>query len=305
MSQTGFRETTLQEVKNSSDSQALLIDLLPPEHFERRHLPGAKNACVYQVVFLDSVAQIVADKSLPIILYGAGAGAMDASVAAEKLTRAGYTDLAVFPGGIEAWAEAGLGLEGSVPQFLDPPYPVFSPQPKTYSMVDGRACLTWTGRNHNTSHHGSLSLSKAEMDFSQGIRGFFEIDMRSIANKNLEGDPLKEVLEGHLASDDFFFVSHFPSAVFTLSQAAPHPLASATNPNYNITGQLSLRGLSKSFSFPAHFRMLENGQIGLHANFDFDRTDWGIIYGSARFFRHLGMHLVYDQISLEARVVLA
>lgn len=39
------------------------------------------------------------------------------------------------------------------------------------------------------------------------------------------------------------------------------------------------------------------------AHFDIDRTKWGIIYGSARFFEYLGMHLVFDLISIQVRIV--
>jgi rhodanese-related sulfurtransferase len=33
-----------------SDRQ-IVLDVLPPEHFEARHIPGARNACVYEVTF--------------------------------------------------------------------------------------------------------------------------------------------------------------------------------------------------------------------------------------------------------------
>lgn len=42
----------------------------------------------------------------------------------------------------------------------------------------------------------------------------------------------------------------------------------------------------------------------VEAHFAIDRTNWGIIYGSARFFEHLGMHQVFDEISLCLRLVL-
>lgn len=37
-------------------------------------------------------------------------------------------------------------------------------------------------------------------------------------------------------------------------------------------------------------------------HFDIDRTRWGVICGSSRFFKHLGMHLVYDPISIQVRI---
>jgi len=39
---------------------------------------------------------------------------------------------------------------------------------------------------------------------------------------------------------------------------------------------------------------LTDEMIGIEAHFDIDRTKWDIIYGSSRFFEHLGMHLVFD-----------
>jgi rhodanese-related sulfurtransferase len=39
------------------------------------------------------------------------------------------------------------------------------------------------------------------------------------------------------------------------------------------------------------------------AHFDIDRTRWNVIYGSTRFFENLGMHLVFDLISFQVRIV--
>ncbi len=71
--------------------QILLIDLLPPSHFELVHLPHARNACVFEVAFLDNVAGWAPGKEDPLVVYGASARSADATTAVEKLTRAGYT----------------------------------------------------------------------------------------------------------------------------------------------------------------------------------------------------------------------
>ena len=41
----------------------------------------------------------------------------------------------------------------------------------------------------------------------------------------------------------------------------------------------------------------------MESHFDIDRTRWGITYGSPRFFERLGMHLVFDLISIQLRIV--
>ncbi len=65
-----------------------LIDTLPKEHYQKRHIPKAKNACVFEVSFMEQIAGIAADKNAEIVLYGSSIRSMDALTAAEKLERA-------------------------------------------------------------------------------------------------------------------------------------------------------------------------------------------------------------------------
>ncbi len=55
--------------------------------------------------------------------------------------------------------------------------------------------------------------------------------------------------------------------------------------------------------FPATISKLPDGAVTAEAHFDFDRTLWKIIYGSSRYYEHLGMHLVFDPISIRLRIV--
>ena len=61
--------------------------------------------------------------------------------------------------------------------------------------------------------------------------------------------------------------------------------------------------MSTGISFPATFNVLSEGNLTAEAHFDIDRTRWHIRYGSSRFFEHLGMHLVYDLISIQLHIV--
>ncbi len=54
--------------KIARDAQA--IHTLPADHFQCAHLPGARNACVYQVSFLNDIKAIVDKRDQPLILYG-------------------------------------------------------------------------------------------------------------------------------------------------------------------------------------------------------------------------------------------
>ena len=282
----------------------VLIDTLPGDHFAAVHLPGAANACVYEVTFPQQIEAIVRDLDAPAVLYGAGPGSMDAVVAAEKMLRMGYRHVTVFEGGIAAWTAAGYPLEGKYPAAADEPDPVFAFEDGTYPVVPETSLIHWTGRNANGRHYGTVALAGGAARAEGGeISGSFEVDMTSIQDIDLRGDELEPVLISHLKSDDFFFVRMFPTAVFTIRSVIPLDDATPTAANYEITGNLNLRGISKTLRFPATVNRLPDGGFAAEAHFDIDRTRWGVIYGSARFFKHLGMHKVYDVISFEVRLV--
>jgi polyisoprenoid-binding protein YceI len=299
-----IKPETLQEWM-SAGKAFHLIHTLPGDHYAHARIPGAAHACVYEVTFMDQVYAVTRDKEAPVVVYGDNADTMAATVAAEKLQRAGFVSVHVLTGGLQQWQAQGFDLEGSD---ADPPEDRGAPAPLTdgtYTLDLESSVIEWTGRNPNTQHHGTLSLSEGRLSVAGAtISGDFKIDMHTIRNVNLEGDELQPVLEAHLKSDDFFFVKLFPWARFHLKIAHPADEPTYTLPNYQIGGDLELRGVTAPLAFAANMLQMEDGSITADAHFDFDRTRWGIIYGSSRFFKHLGMHVVYDMISVQLKIKL-
>ena len=281
----------------------LLIDTLTSIHFEKVHLPGAHNACVFEVSFLEQVSDIVDDKSSEIVLYGSSSRSMDALSAAEKLRREGYENVSILNGGLEAWRTGGYELEGSQPDMTDPET-VLQLDDGTYAVDIGHSLIEWSGRNPNTKHYGTVGLKGGQVEVNRSvITGMFEIDMNSIDNTNLKGDELHSVLISHLKSDDFFFVAMFPSAVITINEGRPVQIPYLSAPNYRFDATLELRGVKAQLPFEATVTKTEEGGLAAEAHFDIDRTHWEVIYGSTRFFENLGMHLVFDLISFQIKIV--
>ena len=127
--------------------------------------------------------------------------------------------------------------------------------------------------------------------------------MTTIKNKSLAGDELQPVLIAHLQSDDFFFTKRFPKATFSIREAHLRADPYVGAPNLDVEGELTLRGITANLGFPATASQIAPGVLIARAQFDLDRTRWNIIYGSSRFFEHLGMHLVFDAISIELKIV--
>ena len=49
--------------------------------------------------------------------------------------------------------------------------------------------------------------------------------------------------------------------------------------NYTVSGNLTLKDSTKNISFPANLTMADN-KLSAKANFNIDRTQWGIVYGN-------------------------
>ncbi|WP_035068388.1 YceI family protein [Nitratidesulfovibrio termitidis] len=283
----------------------IVLDVMVPEHFEQRHIPGAVQACVHEVVFCDAVAALAPDRTAPVLVYGAGAGSLDGRMAAEKLLRQGHADVRWFAGGLEAWCGAGLPLEGNAPHVRPDAHPPVVMPDGRYALDAAASVIRWTGRNDNGAHHGTVNCAGGTLAFSRGRgTGDLRMDMRTIRDLDIADDALRPVLEAHLASDDFFFTTLFPQAALEDMALTPLPSATATTPNYRLAGLFILRGVHRKLALNVAVRSLgDAGGLALAGHCDLDRTRWGVLYGSARFFRHLGYHRVDDAISLDFRLV--
>jgi rhodanese-related sulfurtransferase/polyisoprenoid-binding protein YceI len=285
--------------------EMLLVDTLPPEQYERRHLPEALNLCVFEVVFMEEIRNLVPDRGHPIVVYGDCWETFEAAAAAEKLVRDGYRNVFTLEGGICGWRDAGFELEGSA---VDSPLASsdqFRIDRSAYTLDPDRCRVRWIGRNANGAHTGTLRIRSGSISpkGKSGFSGAFTVDLTSMANEDVEDPSLRQVLIDHLMSDDFFFVHEHPEAVFTLRSIRFHSKAAPGSANCEISGRLTLRGTGADLRFPATVSRLPDGEISAEAHFDFDRTRWGAIYGSGKFFRYLGRHLVYDDVTVQMHLV--
>src|ERR1041385_6320419 len=110
------RSISARELKRSFDTRRdglLLLDVQPQEYYQAAHLPQARNACVYQMIFVDEVSKFAPDKGISIVVYGSSGKSLASSVAARKLDLEGYHHVLDFRGGIAEWRKAGFMVEGT------------------------------------------------------------------------------------------------------------------------------------------------------------------------------------------------
>ena len=295
---------TANELKQWMDEgkDFILIDVLPDEYYSQKHIPGAGNACVYEVVFLDKVKEMNAGESKPIVVYGETGDYLASASAFTKLSDAGYRNVYELEGGIAAWEKAGYELDceqGEPAKNYSPP--ALHPDKKTLKVDTEKSKIRWTGRNLGNLHYGRLGLKKGSVEIDNGMvtGGHFTINMESIVCEDIADKAMNKMLVAHLCSADFFETSTYPEGKFIITEALRLENASPGAPNYRITGDLTLKGITHPVEFEAVIGWNTEQKLFTQAAFEIDRTKWNVMYGSGRFFERLGMHLVNDNITLQ------
>lgn len=176
-----------------------------------------------------------------------------------------------------------------------------SAEATSISVNTDNSVVTWIGSKPAGKHNGTIGIAGGEVLVSNGavVGGSFDIDINSLAVLDLPADSeWNGKLKGHLMSADFFDAENFPGAKFEITGATPFAQAQleadkdefatefapaslsevmVENPTHFISGNLTLRGVTKNITFPAAVS-LENGSVKAKANFNINRIDWNLTY---------------------------
>jgi len=153
----------------------------------------------------------------------------------------------------------------------------------TYVVNPEQSTLTWNAKKVGGQHNGIVKLSKGELtvDGNKLTGGTFVADMTSLrdVDKGIE-NPYNERLVNHLRSDDFFGVEKNPTSTFKITGVKPIAGAKAGEPNYTVSGDLTIKGITKPQTFPATVKIAGN-TVEAMANFPINRIDYDIKYRAA------------------------
>lgn len=106
--------TELQQ-RIEQEEEFVLIDVLPPEEFQKEHIPGAINIPLEE---LRTRAKTDLSKNQRIVVYGRTHDDPSSNDAALILEELNFRKVADFDGGIEAWKRAGFLTEGEDPEIM-------------------------------------------------------------------------------------------------------------------------------------------------------------------------------------------
>lgn len=143
-------------------------------------------------------------------------------------------------------------------------------QSQSFSIDTDASQLTWTGYAEvgSWAPTGTLRLAKGQVTRTgnQITSATMTMNMTSIRHEN-------DRLQTHLRDEAFFDAAHLPTATFVLRSFS----------GTTATGQLTLKGVTKSVSFPATVSPDGTG-LRIKGRALIDRTQFGIRYNSTSFF---------------------
>ncbi len=156
-----------------------------------------------------------------------------------------------------------------------------------YTINTQKSAMQWTaGKIVGDPYTGDVRVTLGEIQITDGTwSGNFTIDMTTI-------DHEKSGVIEHLKSEDFFNVENYPESTFSIAN-----IEMTEGNEILVTGNLTILETTNEITFPAQVTINEDQALTVEAQFDIDRTQWGITYGSGSFFDNLGDGAIRDEIS--------
>ena len=192
-----------------------------------------------------------------------------------------------------------------------------APPSATYIIDTAKSQLTWIGAKMTGRHNGVFEIREGELHMNDSLltSGSILIDMTLLRSDDKSIDQASnEKLTKHLRSADFFDVEKYKTARFELTGIAPYDSTQVKQPapgkaednalrvkkpTHFVTGNLTLKDQTKSITFPAKV-IMEDNLLKAKANFNIDRTHWGLVYRSDK---SLGNQTIRPEVNIGFDIV--
>jgi len=170
--------------------------------------------------------------------------------------------------------------------------------PQTLKVDASASTFNWLAKKLTGEHNGTVKIQSGNLvtDGGKLTGGDFTVDFSTIKDLDIQGD-FAGKLETHLKSADFFDVAQFPTSTLKITKAV-----AKGGENYDLTGNLTIRGITQSITFPAIVKVTGK-TASASAKFDIDRTKFGLTYCSKAFFENIGDKMIYDNFTVDVKIV--
>jgi polyisoprenoid-binding protein YceI len=172
---------------------------------------------------------------------------------------------------------------------------------ETIKIDSAASSLKWVGSKVvGGSHTGSLAFQSGEIEYKDGkpIAAKLVVDIATLKNEDLTDASMNKKLVGHLLSEDFFNATKYPTAQLTINK-----IDQKSAGEFELSGELTIIGATRPIKLKAVETTTATGR-SVSSEFKFDRTDFGLKYGSGKFFKNLGDKMISDEVSVSVKLEL-
>lgn len=170
----------------------------------------------------------------------------------------------------------------------------FTPKPaeEKYSVDLEKSSMEWLCKKVGGQHNGKVKIKDGSLVFDGNTLkgGSFTIDMTSIT---VLDSPDNKRLIDDILSNNFFEIEKFPTSTFVITKVSP-----AGTDQVNITGNLTVKGITKPVTFVSSVKKEKNIVVAVANGVKVDRTKFDITFRSATFFSAIGNRAVDDEFVL-------
>lgn len=135
---------------------------------------------------------------------------------------------------------------------------------KDYRFDSSTSKVGWVGSKVTGKHEGSFGAFRGVVHVVDGnpekSNVTVDIDTASLTTDN-------DKLIGHLTSADFFDIAKYPKATFASTEVKGN----------QVTGNLTLHGVTKAITFPATIK-IAGDDVTVDSEFAINRKDFGLVY---------------------------
>lgn len=143
---------------------------------------------------------------------------------------------------------------------------------ESLSVTPDNSKVLFTGSKVTGKHDGGFNTFSGVINLVEGKpeQSSVKVDIET-GSVFTDTDGLTK----HLQTEDFFLVQRFPKASFASTKIVAN--AAAGSDDYSVTGDLELRGVRKSVTFPATITVTP-ADVTVNSEFSINRKDFGILY---------------------------
>ena len=148
-----------------------------------------------------------------------------------------------------------------------------------------KSSLKWEGTKiTGKKHFGKVPFKSGSVELKKGkiVSGEFVADLANFTIEDISGEWATKFL-GHVKSKDFFDVTKFPTAKIKIKSVKGNA----------ATASLTIKGKTHDVKFD--IKEVKGVYSGI---LKFDRTKFGMIYGSGDFFKGLGDKVIKNEVTV-------